>query len=124
MHEFSIVEAMIGKVVATLPTTKPGTVRALHFRRGSTFSEASLRLAFEMVSKGTVLENAELIVDTVNHEYHCTCGYQQVVTSDDLMGHMFVCPQCGAIREIDEAHDLTLLDVIMREPTSATVAQP
>lgn len=121
MHEFSIVEAMIEKVVDTLPNAKQGSVRALHFRRGSTFSESSLRLAFELVSKGTVLENAELIVDTVNHEYHCTCGYQQIVTSDDLMGHMFVCPQCGVISEIDEAHDLMLLNVILREP--ATEAQ-
>lgn len=121
MHEFSIVEAMITQVVAKLPTAKRGDVQALRFRRGSTFSEDALRQAFEMVSKGTILENTALLVETVNHHYHCVCGYEQVITSDDLTGHMYVCPQCGTVAEIDEAHDLTLLEVIMKD---ALTSQP
>ena len=34
------------------------------------------------------------------------------ITSDDLIGHMFVCPRCGATKEIDEAHDLELVELL------------
>jgi Fe2+ or Zn2+ uptake regulation protein len=48
----------------------------------------------------------------MNLDYRCLCGYEQVITSDDLEGHMFICPQCGNVHEVDEAHDLELIEVI------------
>jgi Zn finger protein HypA/HybF involved in hydrogenase expression len=116
MHEFAIVESMLSVIQTRLDEigVEQGEVAALHFERGSTFSEDALRQSFEIQSAGTLLEHAELIVDTANFEFACGCGHTQVITSDDLIGHMYVCPTCGVVREIDEAHDLKLIEVIFK----------
>jgi len=48
----------------------------------------------------------------VETKFKCQCGHEQTITADDLIGHMFVCPQCGRAQEIDEAHDLELFEVV------------
>ncbi len=116
MHEFAIVESMVNQTLTLLPDFEPGEVTTVRFRRGSTFSEDALRQSFEALTKGTPLEKAELIIETVDLQFHCPCGHEQIVSSDDLIGHMFVCPACGAVKEIDEAHDLELIEVLVDKP--------
>ena len=112
MHEFGIVEGIVSNVLPQLYSSKVTQVSQIHFRRGSAFSEDALRQAYQATTVGTPLQGAELIIDTVNLDYNCVCGYQQVITSDDLEGHMFICPKCGFVHEVDEAHDLELIEVI------------
>jgi Zn finger protein HypA/HybF involved in hydrogenase expression len=87
-------------------------VVSVHFRRGSAFSEEAFRQAYQSVTAGTILEDAPVRIDTVNLDFKCKCGRQQIITSDDLLGHMFVCPACGVTTEIDEAHDLKLIELV------------
>ncbi len=110
MHEFGIVEGIVNNVLPQLHGVKQ--IKQVHFRRGSAFNEDALRQAYQATTTGTALEGAALIIDTVNLDYVCSCGYQQVITSDDLEGHMFICPQCGHVHEVDEAHDLELVELI------------
>ncbi len=124
MHEFGIVQALVHQLLARLDQQQIEGVEAIRFRRGSAFSEAVLRQAFVAVSTGTILEGAELSIETVNLDYRCGCGHRQVITSDDLIGHMFVCPSCGAIKEIDEAHDLELIDVTVRQADTLDETKP
>lgn len=112
MHEFGIVEGIVKDVLPQLEAAHVHKVSKIHFRRGSAFSEEALKQAYHATTLGTALEGADLLIDTVNLDYTCPCGYQQVITSDDLEGHMFICPQCGHIHEVDEAHDLELIEVI------------
>ena len=112
MHEFGIVEGIVSGILPQLVTANVQRVASIHFRRGSAFSEDALRQAYQATTQGTPLQDAELLIDTVNLDYTCPCGYQQVITSDDLEGHMFICPTCGAIHEVDEAHDLELIEII------------
>lgn len=112
MHEFGIVEGIVHNVLPQLDVSNVKRVSEVHFLRGSAFSEDALRQAYQATTKGTPLEGAVLVIDIVNLEYKCLCGYQQVITSDDLEGHMFICPQCGDVHEVDEAHDLELVEVI------------
>ncbi len=114
MHEYAIVQLLVDSILSQLEG-HVDHVKAVRFRRGSAFSEDALRLAFEVLSTGTILEGSEIVIDTVNHEFHCACGHHQVITSDDLIGHMFVCPACGVVKMIDEAHDLELIDVTVYE---------
>jgi hypothetical protein len=67
------------------------------------------------------LQDASLLISTVNLDYTCSCGYHQIITSDDLEGHMFICPMCGNVHEVEEAHDLELLGVVAEsaEPAGA-----
>jgi Zn finger protein HypA/HybF involved in hydrogenase expression len=112
MHEFGIVEGIVNNVLPQLNASNVQKVTQVHFRRGSAFSEDALRQAYAAMTAGTALENARLVIDTVNLNYTCSCGYQQVITCDDLEGHMFICPLCGDIHEVDEAHDLELVEII------------
>ena len=112
MHEFGIVEGIVSGVLPQLEEANVQRVSKVHFRRGSAFNEDALRQAYQATTAGTPLEGAALEIDTVNLDYICPCGYEQVITSDDLEGHMFICPICGAVHEVDEAHDLELIEII------------
>src|SRR5690242_1650493 len=103
MHEYSATHALVGEVVRQLKTRGVEKVLAIRLRRGSAFSEAALRQAYAASSAGTMLENAELIVETIDLTFRCACGYARVINSEDLIGHMFVCPDCGSTREVDDA---------------------
>ncbi len=111
MHEFSIVESVVENLLPAAERAGGGKVQSVRFRRGSAFSEEALRQAFEVLSLGTPLEGAEIVVETVNRMFDCpTCRHSQVVTADDLIDHLFICPGCGYVEEIEEAHDLELVD--------------
>jgi Zn finger protein HypA/HybF involved in hydrogenase expression len=112
VHEFGIVEGIVSSVLPQLRSSHVEHVSKVHFRRGSAFSEDALRQAYQATTMRTPLEGAALEIDTVNLDYICSCGYQQVITSDDLEGHMFICPHCGHVHEVDEAHDLELVEII------------
>ena len=112
MHEFGIVEGIVQNVLPQLDAQGVRQVTCVHFRRGSAFNEEALLQAYRATTMGTPLEGAALAIDTVNLDYVCACGYRQVITSDDLEGHMFICPRCGVVHEVDEAHDLELIEVI------------
>ena len=117
MHEFAIVESIVRETLTLLSNQgiTQGEVAMLHFRRGSTFSEDALRLTFEALSQGTILDKADLIIDTVDITCRCACGHVQTVSSDDLIGHMFLCPACGTVQEAPGVHDLDLIEVILTD---------
>jgi hydrogenase nickel incorporation protein HypA/HybF len=112
MHEFGVTEAIIRKLLVQLQHEKISSVKKISFRRSSAFSEEVLRQTLSMLSEGTPLAGAELKVEVAVLDITCQCGYESVINNEDLVGHMFICPECGAIREIAEAHDLELIEVI------------
>ena len=112
MHEYSIVESIVTSMLDAIEKQKATKVVSVRFKRGSAFSEDAFRQAYQSLTVGTILEQAPVKIDTVNLDFKCDCGHNQVITSDDLVGHMFICPQCGMTKEIDEAHDLELVELV------------
>jgi hydrogenase nickel insertion protein HypA len=111
MHEYSIVSSIVDSMLEAIEKQGATKVTSVHLRRGSAFSEGALRQAYDSLTAGTILQGAPVKIDTVNLEFKCTCGHEQIITSDDLIGHMFICPKCGATKEIDEAHDLEVVEL-------------
>ena len=112
MHEFGVTEGIITELLDELRNQRITKVTHVHFRRSSAFCEDVLRQTFSALSPGTVLEGAELVVEVAVLNVTCPgCGYSARVNSENLVGHMFVCPKCAAVREIAEAHDLELINV-------------
>ena len=112
MHEYSVVQQLVNQLVAQLRSQGVARVRTIHLRRGSTFAEAPLRLALEVLSEDTPLKGADVVIDSYSVEHACaSCGRSQIITPEDLVGHIFICPACGTAKEIDEAHGLELLSV-------------
>ncbi|MCC6177586.1 MAG: hydrogenase maturation nickel metallochaperone HypA [Chloroflexi bacterium] len=111
MHELAMVEAAIGQLSGLLMARGIDRALSVRFQRGSTFSEAALRQAFAMTTVGTPLEGADLLVDVQAVSADCRCGDARIVTEHDLAGHIYVCPACGTMREIEEAEDLRIVEV-------------
>ena|ERR1041385_6675130 len=112
MHEFGVTEGIITDLLAELRDQGISKVLTVHLRRSSAFSEEVLHQTFSALSPGTLLEGAELVVDVAVLNVTCPgCGYSSQVSSENLVGHMYVCPACGAVREVPEAHDLELIDI-------------
>jgi Zn finger protein HypA/HybF involved in hydrogenase expression len=115
MHEYSIVESLVAAMLDALEKQNASKAVAVRFRRGSAFSEEAFRQAYSSLTAGTPLDGARVEIETVDLDFDCACGHRQVITSDDLVGHMFACPKCGATREIDEAHDLELVELLAED---------
>jgi Zn finger protein HypA/HybF involved in hydrogenase expression len=112
MHEFGVTQSIIGGLLRQLERDKVTRVIRITFRRSSAFSEEALRQTYSVLSAHTPLEGAELVIEVAVLRVTCTCGYTGQVNSEDLFGHAFICPSCGAVREIAEAHDLELVEVL------------
>lgn len=116
MHEYSIIEQLVEDLLAWCQSNAVQRIKEVSIRRNSTFSEDSLHQAYQMLTENTMLEGSELIVEAVEVEQACrSCGHSQVVTVDDIIGHLFVCPECGAYQEIDEANGLEILSVTVSD---------
>lgn len=115
MHEYAIVESIVTSMLDAIKKQNPTKVVSVRFRRGSAFSEDAFRQAYGALTTGTLLADAPVEIETVNRDFDCACGHQQVITSDDLIGHMFSCPKCGATLEVDEAHDLELVELLAED---------
>jgi len=111
MHEYAAVEALIEDLSDHLAAHGVTRATLVRLRRSSAFADDALRQAFAMLSPGTPLEDAALDVTVENLDFACGCGHQQVITADDLIGHLFICPSCGSAREIEHTDDLVVLAV-------------
>jgi hydrogenase nickel incorporation protein HypA/HybF len=125
MHELGAVAALIERLTEWLAEREPATVERLRVRRGSDFSEAALLQGFAALSRGTPLEGARLEVEVTEIQAVCPRGHPQTVTADDLIGHLLVCPACGALVDLPALADLEVLDLTLaphqpeRPPASA-----
>ncbi len=93
MHEVSLIENVIEIVMAEMPRHGITKVENVKLRIGqmNLVSHDALVFAFEVLSKGTPLENARLIIESVPTEGCCRrCG-EEFIIEDWLAG----CPMCG-----------------------------
>ncbi len=95
MHELSIVEALIDQVGEELDRAgQRGRVLRLELNIGrlSGVHPDAVRFAFQLLSAGTILENADVAIEEPKAVCHCSaCDARSEI--DDLV---FECPRCGA----------------------------
>ena len=78
-----------------------------------------LRFAFQVLSRGTLLENADLNIDNVKPRIRCTsCGYRGDTEYDETPDSHFMipllkCPQCGKDIEIVRGRECTVRSIQM-----------
>ena len=112
MHEFSAAEIIIKRLLNQLRREHISKVFKITLRRSSNFPEEVLRQTFDILRVDTPLAAAKLDIEVRDLYVTCACGYYGHVNSENLVGHIFMCPHCGGIREIDEAHELELVEVL------------
>ena len=111
MHELAVVGALVDALVEQIAEHQPCRVDVVRVQRGTAFQEEALIQGFEMLSRGTALEGARLEIEVVDHVVDCPCGIERPILAEELVGHVWVCPNCGHLEEVDEEDDLALLDV-------------
>ena len=93
MHEFHLVEGIVKQVLAKAQNSaaKKVTKVALVIGELSGLDPDSIRLYFEEITRGTIVEGAPLSVNSLALKLRCnTCD----MVFDKKIGE-FNCPQCG-----------------------------
>ena len=119
MHEYAAVEELVGVLTRQVTARGVGRVASVRLRRSSAFDPAALAQAWPIAAAGTPLAGAAVEVTVADLTFACCCGERRVITADDLIGHMFVCPACGRAGDVDGSHDLEVVEVIAADRAAA-----
>lgn len=104
MHEVSVVTSLVDAVIAELEKYDVTRVNSVTIIIGdlTNLGDEQMSFAYEIVTRGTVLDGSELIIEHEPIELDCEgCGYvgPAVVLSDpDFDTHsipVLSCPKCG-----------------------------
>jgi Zn finger protein HypA/HybF involved in hydrogenase expression len=109
MHDYHAVSVLI-RDLFTHPAA--GDIDEVLVRASPVFSPESLQQAYEMQTIDTPLAGSRLLVEEAVDERTCDgCRTVWRLSSDDVAGHVVVCPSCGAMTPIGENVGLELLEV-------------
>jgi hydrogenase nickel incorporation protein HypA/HybF len=115
MHEFSIVEAVIGQVGEELAAAgQSGRVTRVELSIGrlSGVNCDSVRFAFEVLAPGTSVEGAEIVIQ--QPKAVCRCGACQCRQEIDEL--VIECPHCGSPEvTIEGGRDMILQSIEVEE---------
>ena len=110
MHEYDLMQKVIAAILAEL--TEPGVAPqgevlevALKLGALAVHSEAATRQAYEILTKGTILENSRLNLTILPVTLACPqCGHQAPLSEGAVDPHEVIplaeCPQCGAVSPV------------------------
>lgn len=95
MHELGIMESALALVRHHAEDKQARRVSRVVFRIGALAGVEieSLRFAFDVVARGSVVEGAELEIELVPVAVYCS-GCQQEFEGE-TQGFIFICPSCG-----------------------------
>ena len=125
MHEYALVQNVIKEILANLAArgiTGPGRVKELSLKVGrlELHSTEAFAQAFEMLSKGTALEGAKIILGILPLGIDCaSCGFKGEYTSPDLDVHnpppVVECPKCKQPTAIQGGRCVKDLELVLME---------
>ena len=102
MHEVSIISSIIDAVLEELGKYQVEKVEEVYLTLGSlTFlGEDQLQFAYDVLSKGTLLDGSRLVIEKEDVELLCrSCGFQGPPDHIDEDFHGLIpilrCPRCG-----------------------------
>jgi len=98
MHELSIADSIIKTVTAEATKHRAIEISAVGLRIGQLTDvvENSLRFGLEVLSKGTIMEQTEIKIESVPPTGHCVSCARDI----EVRKFIFVCPECGG-RQIE-----------------------
>ena len=110
MHEMSIAQSLIEIIREEMDRHGALHLRTVHLRVGEMTAVVpeSLAFSFEVITAGTPLEGARLVIETVPLEGRCTeCG-----RPFKIKDYVFLCPACGSAKiETVAGQELSLVDM-------------
>jgi hydrogenase nickel incorporation protein HypA/HybF len=114
MHELSIAQSIISIAESAIPKDAAATVSAVRIQVGelSGIETESLQFSFSIIKANTILQNAELEIETVEGEAVCnTCNHIFHLRS---FGN--TCPQCnGYSLHILKGKEMKVMNIVVDE---------
>lgn len=124
MHELSIANSLVEIAIEHATAAGADRIQAINLEIGalSCVHQSALQFSFELVTKGTVLEGAQLNITSVPVVIYCQVCDRQV----ELPGiQQFRCPQCNtASADIRQGKELEMTSIEIVERENAQVSQP
>lgn len=121
MHEYSLMEQVIAHILAELKKqTGPAPEGALEvvLKVGAlaVHSEAATRQAYEVLVKGTPLENSRLLLTIEPITLACgQCGYKEELPEGAVDPHdhapLVECPRCGAVIPVESGRGVESIEL-------------
>jgi hydrogenase nickel incorporation protein HypA/HybF len=123
VHELSIAEGILDQVERLAAHHHATRVDAVEIETGvmRMVEHGALRSAFEVVTKGTIAEGAELAITDIPVAARCrSCGAEY-----DARGQFdFTCPSCGkAAADVVRGNDIILASVEMDAPVDEQMGE-
>jgi Zn finger protein HypA/HybF involved in hydrogenase expression len=109
VHELSLVAELVQECQRR---TGGGPVSLVRVRCATTVPEAALREAFRLIAADGPLAAASLEVERLEIPLQCPCGFTGSVGDSEVIGHLTVCPSCGAVSAHASTVGLELLEVM------------
>lgn len=105
MHEYSIVQSLLGRVEACVREYEVSAIRRLKLRIGelSGVDAGLLRTAYDMSIPGTICEGAALEIHDVPARWRCPRCEQ-----DAPKGQRLACATCGGVVRLVEGDEILL----------------
>jgi len=110
MHEMSIAQSLIDVIREEMAKAEATILRSARLQIGrlTAIVPESLVFCFEVITKGTELEGAGLIIETVPIKglcNECECEFE-------IEEYTFICPSCGSPRiEVTAGEDLSIVEI-------------
>lgn len=110
LHEMSIAQSVIDIVKEEMVNNHAAVLRSIHLRIGEMAAVVpeSLSFCFEVITKGTELDGAELIMDVVPLRGFCRSCEKEF----RIENYAFSCPECDST-EIDtlSGQELSIVEI-------------
>jgi hydrogenase nickel insertion protein HypA len=131
VHEYAVVEELLAALLPRLDAV-PGEITAVFVQKGElrVLSDRALENAFELLSRGTRLERARLVVETVTAGIACgQCSYSGSPAYHKEEGWHFTipilsCPQCGGEVSVVSGRELCVDRVAVKDDVPSPDATP
>lgn len=121
MHEFSVMSQIIDVVLKEAESRGAEKIQEVNLEIGEfTFlGEEQLRFAFDVLTRGTIADGAELKMVTQAGTIECECGYSGLPERPEET-HVLVpilrCPVCKKIAHVKEGLGCTVRDISLVIP--------
>ena len=123
MHEVAVISNIVDAILSKLEEYSVEKVESVNLIIGDLTSLGfeQLEFAYEIVTRGTILEGAELTIEREEVRVRCkSCGYEGAPDNfdSDLIDHnipILACPKCGGAVDITAGEACGVKDIEIKE---------
>ncbi len=122
MHEFSVMSQLVQGVLEEAKGHSASRVEEVVLDLGdfTMLGVEQLTFAFDVLTKGTIMEGAVLTVHRIPGRVRCGCGVDREMAPDADSPHRVVpvleCPGCGKLAELVEGRECVVRNIRMVVP--------